>query len=141
MFLRTGEYEDGSLGEFSITMPRENATVRALMDAVSTAISIGLQHGVPLDAYVEQLINSKFAPHGNVEGDPLVAAATSPLDCALRHLAGNYLAATTVPSAELEPEIAVPSRDSAPLLPLDLPSDPVEARRRGLRLVSDRKAS
>jgi len=131
LFLRTGEYADGRIAEISLSAPRETATVRGLMDGVSAAVSIGLQHGVPLAAYVEAFLLTRFGPAGTVEGDPHVAVATSPLDWMARNLAATHLLRTDLPPAEAEPES--PAR--TPLLPLDLPDTP-RARRRNLRVVA-----
>jgi hypothetical protein len=137
VYLRTGEYPDGRLGEFAVSLPRESASVRAMMDALATAISIGLQHGVGLRPYVDALANTRFAPSGTVEGDPAVAEAASPVDYVMRTLAASYLGLTDIPAephetaADHAPESARP----APQLPLDLPHAPA-AKRRGLRLVS-----
>ena len=91
LFLRTGEYDDGSLGEVFIALHKEGAAFRGLMDNFAVAVSLGLQHGVPLEAFVEAFTFTRFGPAGAVEGDPAVAQATSLLDYAFRHLAANYL--------------------------------------------------
>jgi hypothetical protein len=70
VFLRTGEYEDGTLGEISVTPPKESAAFRGLMDAFAQAVSIGLQHGVPLTEFVEAFTLTRFGAAGAVEGDP-----------------------------------------------------------------------
>jgi ribonucleoside-diphosphate reductase alpha chain len=98
-----------------------------------------LQHGVPLEAFVEAFTFTRFGPAGAVEGDPAVAQATSLLDYAFRHLAANYLGRRDLPEAEAEEADTVGngSRDNAPLLPLDLPTEASpRARRRGFRVVS-----
>jgi ribonucleoside-diphosphate reductase alpha chain len=130
VFLRTGEYADGTLGEVQISLPREGAAVRGLVDAAAAAMSVGLQHGVPLQAYVDALALGRFPPAGAVEGDPAVAYATSVLDYAVRTLAHAYLGHCTAPEPLPQPEPSPP-----PLLPLDLPKMP---RRAGLRLVARR---
>ncbi len=131
LFLRTGEYADGRIAEIALTAPRETATVRGLLDGVSASVTIGLQHGVPLAAYVEAFLLTRFGPAGAVEGDPHVQAATSPLDWLARHLAAAVLSRTDLPAADAEPE--APAR--TPLLPLDLPDTP-RSRRRNLRVVA-----
>jgi hypothetical protein len=139
LFVRTGEYDDGSLGEIFIALHKEGAAFRGLMDNFAHAVSIGLQHGVPLERFVEAFTFTRFGPAGAVEGDPAVHAATSLLDYAFRNLAANYLARHDIPDAEVEEADTVGhgARDQSPLLPLDLPdgSSP-RARRRGLRVVS-----
>jgi hypothetical protein len=139
LYLRTGEYDDGSLGEIFVALHKEGAAFRGLMDNFAAAVSLGLQHGVPLEAFVEAFTFTRFGPAGTVEGDPTVNHATSLLDYAFRHLATNYLGRRDIPEAEPEEADTVGNgaRDQAPLLPLDLPSDgSARARRRGLRVVS-----
>ena len=139
LFLRTGEYDDGALGEMFIALHKEGAAFRGLMDNFAHAVSLGLQHGVPLETYVEAFTFTRFGPAGAVEGDPAVAQATSLLDYAFRHLAANYLGRRDIPEAEVEEADTVGngSRDNAPLLPLDLPAEASpRARRRGFRVVS-----
>ncbi len=140
LFIRTGEYEDGRLGEISIALQKEGAAFRGLMDAFSGAVSLGLQHGVPLEAYVDALTLTRFGPSGAVEGDPGIGRATSLLDYVFRHLAGNYLGRRDIPEAQIE-EADTPghgARDPSPLLPLDLPAEAASprARRRALKVVS-----
>jgi hypothetical protein len=142
LFLRTGEYADGTLGEVTVTLPRETAATRALMESVALAISIGLQHGVKLQTYVEALAGTRFGPSGKVEGDSAVSEAESVLDYVMRHLGANYLGLLDWPqTAEAPEEVAQTGREQPPLLPLDLPSEKPMTRRRNLRLVSDRQAS
>jgi ribonucleoside-diphosphate reductase alpha chain len=139
LFVRTGEYEDGSLGEIVIALHKEGAAFRGLMDNFAHAVSLGLQHGVPLERFVEAFTFTRFGPAGAVEGDPAVHAATSLLDYAFRHLAANYLGRHDIPEAEIEEADTVGdgARDQSPLLPLDLPADASpRARRRTLRVVS-----
>lgn len=137
LFLRTGEYADGSLGEVSLTPTRESPMVRGLMDTLGQAVSIGLQYGAPLESYVEAFAYSHFGPAGTVEGDPVASYATSMLDYAFRALSDAYLG-RRLPDAPHEDMMAdIP----APMLPLDLPEsghddgDDTPPRRRGLRLV------
>ena len=124
LYLRTGEYDDGTLGEVFIALHKEGAAFRGLMDNFAVAVSLGLQHGVPLEAFVEAFTFTRFGPAGAVEGDPAVTHATSLLDYAFRHLAANYLGRRDIPEAEPEEADTVGngSRDHAPLLPLDLPA-------------------
>jgi hypothetical protein len=138
LYLRTGEYDDGTLGEVFIALHKEGAAFRGLMDNFAIAVSLGLQHGVPLEAYVEAFTFTRFGPTGAVEGDPAVTHATSLLDYAFRHLAANYLGRRDIPEAEPEEADTVGngSRDHAPLLPLDLPAESPRARRRGFKVVS-----
>ena len=140
LFVRTGEYEDGSLGEVVIALHKEGAAFRGLMDNFSLAVSLGLQHGVPLERFVEAFTFTRFGPAGVVEGDPAVHAATSLLDYAFRHLAYNYLGQHDIPEAEIEEADTVGhgAREQAPLLPLHLPAEASPStRRRMLRIVSN----
>jgi ribonucleoside-diphosphate reductase alpha chain len=91
IFLRTGEYEDGTLGEIFIDMHKEGAAFRSLMNCFAMSISIGLQYGVPLDTYVEQFTFTRFEPQGLVEGHPYVKFGTSIVDYLFRVLGVEYL--------------------------------------------------
>lgn len=91
MFLKTGEYPDGSVGEIFVTMHKEGASFGALMNAFCVAVSLGLQHGVPLERFVQQFTFSRFEPNGPVEGDEQVQMCTSIIDYVFRNLAVNYL--------------------------------------------------
>ena len=90
MFLRTGEYGDGTLGEIFIDMAKEGATMRSLLNSFAIAISVGLQYGVPLEEYVDKFIYSRFEPSGIVD-HPNIKSATSVLDYIFRLLAYEYL--------------------------------------------------
>ena len=91
VFLRTGEYEDGALGEIFIDMHKEGAAFRSLMNSFAIAISIGLQHGVPLEKFVDQFLFSRFEPNGMVMGNERIKMATSIIDYIFRELAITYL--------------------------------------------------
>jgi len=91
VFLRTGEYDDGSLGEIFIDMHKEGAAFRSLMNSFAIAISIGLQHGVPLEKFADQFLFSRFEPNGLVMGNERIKMATSIIDYIFRELAINYL--------------------------------------------------
>ncbi len=90
LFLRTGEYGDGTLGEIFIDMAKEGATMRSLLNSFAIAISVGLQYGVPLEEYVDKFIFSRFEPSGVVD-HPNIKSATSVLDYVFRLLAYEYL--------------------------------------------------
>ena len=140
LYLRTGEYANGQLGEIFVALHKEGAAFRGLMDNFAVAVSVGLQHGVPLEAFVEAFTFTRFGPAGIVEDDPAVTQATSLLDYVFRHLAANYLGRRDIPEADVEPAdgIGNGARDRAPLLPLELPAETgsPRARRRALRVVS-----
>ena len=91
VFLRTGEYEDGALGEIFIDMHKEGAAFRSLMNCFAMAVSVGLQYGVPLETYVEQFTFTRFEPHGPVGGHPNIKFATSIVDYLFRVLGVEYL--------------------------------------------------
>ncbi len=94
VYLRTGEYEDGTLGEIFIDMHKEGAAFRSLMNNFAIAISIGLQYGVPLEEFVEAFTFTRFEPAGLVEGNDAIKMATSLLDYIFRELAVSYLSRT-----------------------------------------------
>ncbi|HSM19642.1 MAG TPA: vitamin B12-dependent ribonucleotide reductase, partial [Hyphomicrobiales bacterium] len=91
VYLRTGEYDDGRLGEIFIDMHKEGAAFRAMMNNFAIAISLGLQYGVPLDEYVEAFTFTRFEPAGQVRGNETIKNATSILDYVFRELAVSYL--------------------------------------------------
>ncbi len=91
VFLRTGEYEDGQLGEIFIDMHKEGAAFRSLMNSFAIAVSMGLQHGVSLAEYVDQFTFTRFEPQGPVEGHPNIKFATSIVDYVFRVLGVEYL--------------------------------------------------
>ncbi|MCG0995225.1 vitamin B12-dependent ribonucleotide reductase [Acetobacter indonesiensis] len=133
LFLRTGEYEDGTLGELSLTPTRESAMVKGLMESFGEAVSIGLQYGAPLEEYVSSFAYSCFGPSGTVEGDPVATYATSMLDYAFRALSEAYLDKKLPDGPHQDMQ-----GDPDPLLPLDFPgdeSDPTPRKRGSLRLV------
>ena len=138
LFLSTGEYSNGRLGEIFIALHKEGSAFRGLMDAFAIAVSLGLQHGVNLEDYVEAFTFTRFGPAGAVEGDPAVLQATSMLDYVFRNLAVNYLGSHSVAPATLESvdTLGEGAADRSPLLPLDLPEPAPRERRRALKLVS-----
>lgn len=91
VYLRTGEYDDGKLGEIFIDMHKEGAAFRSLMNNFAIAMSIGLQYGVPLDEYVDAFTFTRFEPSGQVTGNDAIKMATSVLDYIFRELAVSYL--------------------------------------------------
>jgi ribonucleoside-diphosphate reductase alpha chain len=91
VYLHTGEYDDGSLGEIFLDMHKEGAAFRSLMNNFAIAISIGLQYGVPLEEFVEAFVYTRFEPAGPVTGNDTIRSATSILDYIFRELAVSYL--------------------------------------------------
>lgn len=101
VYLRTGEYEDGTLGEIFIDMHKEGAAFRSLMNNFAMAISIGLQYGVPLEEYVEAFTFTRFEPAGMVRGNDAIKNATSILDYIFRELAISYLGRSDLAHVDL----------------------------------------
>ena len=146
--LRTAEDAAGRLLEIAFTLSKEGAAYRSLMDGFAQSVSLGLQAGVPLADYVEAFAYTRFGPAGVVEGDPAIPRATSVLDWAFRRLALDYLDRRDLPQPSEEdclPDTPGTAAQQAPLLPLDLPTQPApgreaasaspRGRRRTLRLV------
>ena len=102
VYLRTGEYSDGSLGEIFIDMHKEGAGFRAMMNNFAIAVSVGLQYGVPLEEFVDAFTFTKFEPSGMVQGNDSIKNATSILDYIFRELAVSYLDRTDL--AHVKPE-------------------------------------
>ncbi|MFV1876519.1 vitamin B12-dependent ribonucleotide reductase [Nioella sp.] len=102
VYLRTGEYADGSLGEIFIDMHKEGAGFRAMMNNFAIAVSVGLQYGVPLEEFVDAFTFTKFEPAGMVQGNDSIKNATSILDYIFRELAVSYLDRTDL--AHVKPE-------------------------------------
>lgn len=102
VYLRTGEYQDGKLGEIFIDMHKEGAGFRAMMNNFAIAVSVGLQYGVPLEEFVDAFTFTKFEPAGGVQGNDSIKNATSILDYIFRELAVSYLDRTDL--AHVKPE-------------------------------------
>jgi ribonucleoside-diphosphate reductase alpha chain len=102
VYLRTGEYDDGALGEIFIDMHKEGAGFRAMMNNFAIAVSVGLQYGVPLEEFVDAFTFTKFEPAGMVQGNDSIKQATSILDYIFRELAVSYLDRTDL--AHVKPE-------------------------------------
>ena len=90
VYLHTGEYEDGKIGEIFIDTSKEGELVKALMNNFAIAVSLGLQYGVPLDEYISAFIGTKFEPSGKVHGNDRILSASSILDYIFRELAISY---------------------------------------------------
>jgi len=91
IYLHTGEYDDGKVGEIFIDMNKEGELVKALMNNFAIAVSLGLQYGVPLDEFVDAFIETKFEPSGEINGNDRILNASSILDYIFRELAISYL--------------------------------------------------
>jgi len=112
VFLRTGEYEDGKLGEIFIDMHKEGAGFRSLMNCFAISISLGLQYGVPLEDYVELFTFTRFEPNGMVQGNPHIKMTTSVIDYIFRELAVTYLDRYDL--AQVTPETFLETASSKP---------------------------
>ena len=91
VYLRTGEYDDGRIGEIFIDMHKEGAALRSFINNFAIAVSLGLQYGVPLEEYVDAFTFTRFEPSGPVQGNNSIKFATSILDYVFRELAVSYL--------------------------------------------------
>jgi ribonucleoside-diphosphate reductase alpha chain len=109
IFLRTGEYADGSLGEIFIDMHKEGAAFRSVMNCLAMAVSVGLQYGVPLETYVEQFTFTRFEPQGQVEGHSYIKLSTSIVDYIFRVLGVEYLERYDLAHVKPESEIKDPN--------------------------------
>ncbi|HXD87490.1 MAG TPA: vitamin B12-dependent ribonucleotide reductase, partial [Urbifossiella sp.] len=102
MYIRTGEYDDGTLGEIFIDMHKEGAAFRSMTNCFAIAVSLGLQHGVPLEEYIDAFLFTRFEPNGVVQGNPYIKMSTSIIDYIFRELAITYLGRTDL--AHVRPE-------------------------------------
>ena len=102
IYLRTGEYKDGTLGEIFLDMHKEGAAFRSMTNCFAIAISLGLQHGVPLEEYVDAFLFTRFEPNGMVQGNPHIKMTTSIIDYIFRELAITYLDRSDL--AQVNPE-------------------------------------
>jgi len=91
LYLRTGEYEDGTLGEFFVDLSKEGALIRSMMNSFCIGISVALQSGASLEDLCEKFLHTKFEPSGLVQNHPHIKMASSILDLIFRDLAINYL--------------------------------------------------
>jgi ribonucleoside-diphosphate reductase alpha chain len=137
VYLRTGEYDDGELGEIFIDMHKEGAAFRSLMNNFAIAISLGLQYGVPLEEYVEAFTFTRFEPAGLVQGNETIKNATSILDYIFRELAVSYLGRhdlAHVDPREIVGETGLGSSDQTTdeQLDLDLPESVTKMVSKGL---------
>lgn len=119
MFLRTGEYPDGTVGEIFIDMAKEGATMRSMLNCFAISISIGLQYGVPLEEFVEKFVFTRFEPAGMVD-HPNIKSTTSIVDFIFRALAYEYLGRTDLVHVIDRPEILNTGRDDWDEIPTSL---------------------
>jgi ribonucleoside-diphosphate reductase alpha chain len=122
IFLRTGEYDDGTLGEIFIDMHKEGAAFRSLMNCFAMSVSVGLQYGVPLQTYVEQFTFTRFEPQGTVEGHPNIKIATSIVDYLFRVLGIEYLGRYDLAHVKPEADDKAVDERSEGLIPVEPPS-------------------
>jgi ribonucleoside-diphosphate reductase alpha chain len=122
IFLRTGEYADGTVGEIFIDMAKEGATMRSMLNCFAIAISIGLQYGVPLEEFVEKFVFTRFEPSGMVD-HPNIKSTTSIVDFIFRSLAYEYLHRTDLVHVLDRPEVANTGNDD-----WDLPEESDDSR-------------
>ena len=111
VYLHTGEYEDGKIGEIFIDTSKEGELVKALMNNFAIAVSLGLQYGVPLDEFVNAFIGTKFEPSGKVNGNDRILSASSILDYIFRELAISYLNREDLAHTPSIGNLDVPSTD------------------------------
>jgi ribonucleoside-diphosphate reductase alpha chain len=119
IFLRTGEYSDGTVGEIFIDMAKEGATMRSMSNCFAIAISIGLQYGVPLEEFVEKFVFTRFEPSGMVD-HPNIKSTTSIVDFIFRSLAYEYLGRTDLVHVLDRPEVANTGKDDWDEIPTSL---------------------
>src|SRR5437667_3362915 len=110
VYLRTGEYDDGRLGEIFIDMHKEGAALRSIINNFAIAISLGLQYGVPLEEYVDAFTFTRFEPNGPVQGNDSIKYATSIIDYVFRELAVSYLSRFDL--AHIDPSAVGPGFDA-----------------------------
>jgi len=122
LFLRTGEYNDGTVGEIFIDMAKEGATMRSMLNCFAIAISIGLQYGVPLEEFVEKFVFTRFEPSGMVD-HPNIKSTTSIVDFIFRALAYEYLGRTDLVHVLDKPEVMNNGNDDWDEIPVPLEYD------------------
>ena len=128
VYIRTGEYESGELGEIFIDMAKEGAAFRSLLNNFAIAVSLGLQHGVPLEEFVDAFIFTRFEPSGPVSGNKRIKMSTSVIDYIFRELAVTYLGRNDLAHVS-EEEIEMKKPDYFPLIEPDFESEEVISER------------
>ena len=135
IFLRTGEYSDGTVGEIFIDMAKEGATMRSMSNCFAIAISIGLQYGVPLEEFVEKFVFTRFEPSGMVD-HPNIKSTTSIVDFIFRSLAYEYLGRTDLVHVLDRPEVANTGADDWDEIPTSLEYDKRTPELSDVRIVA-----
>jgi ribonucleoside-diphosphate reductase alpha chain len=135
IFLRTGEYSDGTVGEIFIDMAKEGATMRSMSNCFAIAISIGLQYGVPLEEFVEKFVFTRFEPSGMVD-HPNIKSTTSIVDFIFRSLAYEYLGRTDLVHVLDRPEVGNTGTDNWDEIPTSLEYDKKTPELSDVRIVA-----
>ena len=141
VYVHTGEYEDGALGEVFIDMHKEGAAFRSMMNNFAIAISIGLQYGVPLEEYVEAYTFTRFEPSGMVEGNDTIKMATSVIDYIFREFAISYLGRTDlahVAPDDLAPDTTGKGEGQSNVEPAAMVDPAADAMRKTVERVASR---
>lgn len=135
LFLRTGEYADGTVGEIFIDMAKEGATMRSMLNCFAISISIGLQYGVPLEEFVEKFVFTRFEPAGMVD-HPNIKSATSIVDFIFRALAYEYLGRNDLVHVLDKPEVLNTGTDDWDEIPTSLEYDKSSPALSDIRIVA-----
>src|SRR5450432_4730119 len=134
IFLRTGEYADGTVGEIFIDMAKEGATMRSMLNCFAIAISIGLQYGVPLEEFVEKFVFTRFEPSGMVD-HPNIKSTTSIVDFIFRSMAYEYLGRTDLVHVLDKPELMNTGTDDWDEIPTSLEYDKKSPELSNVRII------
>lgn len=140
IFLRTGEYGDGTVGEIFIDMAKEGATMRSMLNCFAIAISIGLQYGVPLEEFVEKFVFTRFEPSGMVD-HPNIKSTTSIVDFIFRALAYEYLGRTDLVHVLDRPEVMNTGTDDWDDIPTSLEYEKKTPELSDVRIVAPKASS
>jgi ribonucleoside-diphosphate reductase alpha chain len=135
LFLRTGEYADGTVGEIFIDMAKEGATMRSMLNCFAISISIGLQYGVPLEEFVEKFVFTRFEPAGMVD-HPNIKSATSIVDFIFRALAYEYLGRNDLVHVLDKPEVLNTGNDEWDEIPTSLEYEKTSPALSDIRIVA-----
>jgi len=140
IFLRTGEYADGTVGEIFIDMAKEGATMRSMLNCFAIAISIGLQYGVPLEEFVEKFVFTRFEPSGMVD-HPNIKSTTSIVDFIFRAMAYEYLGRTDLVHVLDKPEVMNTGQDDWDEIPVSLEYDKKKPELSDVHIVAKASSS